>query len=68
MILENAKEIMFLCIGGGVLAVCVSLSRALGEVVKAVKKINTIIETLERVLWKPLQIIKQIDAVLSRFL
>ncbi len=66
-LVSNGKDIMFLCIGGGVLALCIALSRALIELTSVLKKVNRITDTVERVLWKPIMVVKQLNDILSRF-
>ena len=63
----NAQDIMFLCIGIGVLILSVNLSRALIQLVAILKKANRISDTVEKVMVKPLQLANQVNNFISRF-
>ena len=66
-IVSNGKDLMFLCLGIGFLILTINVSRALIELTSVLKKVNRIVDTVERVLWKPIQVVSQLNNIISKF-
>lgn len=66
-IIGNAKEIMYLLVGVSVFIISVSFVQALIPAIQILKRVNRVTATVEEYLQKPIMLLKQADAFLSRF-
>lgn len=67
-ILENAKEIMMLCFGGGFIILSLVASRAIWMACKLIRKINAITDLTVEYINKPLNLIVQAEKSVSKLL
>jgi len=67
-ILQNSKEIMMLCFGGGFVILALVASRCLWIATKTLRKVNAITDLTVEYINKPLSMIVQAEKTVNRFL
>jgi len=67
LLIENAREIMFLSIGVGVLVLCVTLSVLIWNTVRTVKNINKVSGEVEKYVAQPMLALQNANRFINKF-